>query len=102
GRRAGPRARGTERGRRPGEGPTPMGNVWTQDYDPFGSWPLSTLAASVPVLVLLGLLGSGRASAWQAALAGLVAAMVMAVAAFGMPADLVLAGAGVGMVFALF
>lgn len=79
-----------------------MGNVWIQDYDPIGSWPLSTLAAAVPVLALLGLLGSGKASAWQAALAGLVAAMATAVLVFGMPADMVLAGAGVGMVFALF
>jgi lactate permease len=79
-----------------------MGNVWIQDYDPIGSWPLSTLAAAVPVLALLGLLGSGKATAWQAALAGLLAAMVTAVVVFGMPADMVLAGAGVGMVFALF
>ncbi|RUL86881.1 L-lactate permease [Tautonia sociabilis] len=79
-----------------------MGEVWTQDYDPMGSWPLSTLAAGVPVLVLLGLLGSGRASAWQAALAGLAAAVLTAVGVFGMPAEMAIAGAGVGMVFALF
>ncbi|MEW4571046.1 L-lactate permease [Tautonia sp. JC769] len=79
-----------------------MADVWTQVYDPFDAWPLSTLAASVPVLVLLGLLGSGKASAWQAALAGLASAMAMAIGIFGMPADLVVAGAGVGMVFAFF
>jgi lactate permease len=76
--------------------------VWTQQYDPFGFWPASTLVAALPVLVLLGLLISERASAWQAALAGLVTAGVVAVAAFRMPADLVLASATVGIVFALF
>ena len=29
--------------------------VWTQVYDPLQNWPLSTLMASLPVLVLLGL-----------------------------------------------
>jgi len=76
--------------------------VWTQNYDPLGSWPLSTLVAAVPVLVLLGLLASGRASAWQAALAGLVAAMGAAVGVFGMPAGLAVAAAGHGVIFAAF
>jgi lactate permease len=76
--------------------------VWTQQYDPLGSWPASTAAASAPVLVLLGLLASGRASAWQAALAGLLTAAGVAVGVFGMPADLVVASAAVGVVFAIF
>lgn len=75
---------------------------WTQQYDPFGSPLISTLLAALPVLVLLGLLGSGRANAWQAALAGLAAAIAVAFGAFGMPATLVAAAAGYGMVFALF
>jgi len=76
--------------------------LWIQDYDPFGSWPLSTLVAAVPVLVLLGLLASGRASAWVAALVGLGAAMAAAVGVFGMPAGLAVAAAGHGVVFAVF
>jgi lactate permease len=76
--------------------------VWTQQYDPFGSWPLSTLVAGLPVLVLLGLLGSGKVGAWQAALAGLVTAAGAAVLGFGMPAHLAVAAAGYGVVFALF
>ncbi len=76
--------------------------MWIQDYDPFGSWPLSTLVAAVPVLVLLGLLASGRASAWVAALVGLGAAMAAAVGVFGMPAGLAVAAAGHGVVFAVF
>ena len=76
--------------------------MWIQNYDPMHFWPGSTFAAALPVLVLLGLLASGKASAWQAALAGLLAASGMAAGVFHMPADLVLASAGVGMVFAVF
>jgi len=76
--------------------------VWTQNYDPLGSWPLSTLVAAVPVLVLLGLLASGRATAWQAALAGLATAMAAAVGVFGMPIGLALGAAGHGLIFAAF
>lgn len=76
--------------------------MWIQNYDPLGSWPLSTLVAAVPVLVLLGLLASGRASAWGAALAGLGAAATAAVGIFGMPAGMAAAAAGHGVVFAAF
>jgi lactate permease len=76
--------------------------MWTQQYDPMGSWPLSTMLAALPVLVLLGLLASGRVGAWQAALCGLLTAAGMAAGPFGMPPDLVVASAGVGVVFALF
>ena len=76
--------------------------MWTQQYDPMGNWPLSTLLAALPVLVLLGLLASGKVGAWQSALCGLLTAAGMATVAFGMPIDLVAASAGVGIVFALF
>jgi lactate permease len=75
---------------------------WVQQYDPLGSWPLSTLLAAVPILLLLGLLASGRFNAWQAALAGLVAALAMAVGIFGMPALLAAQAVHYGVVFALF
>ncbi len=76
--------------------------MWTQQYDPMGNWPLSTLLAALPVLVLLGLLASGKVGAWQSALCGLLTAAGMAAGPFGMPPDLVVASAGVGVVFALF
>jgi lactate permease len=75
---------------------------WVQEYDPLGSWPLSTLAAALPVVLLLGLLGSGKANAWQSALAGMAAALAVAIGVFGMPAGLALAGAAHGVVFAAF
>jgi lactate permease len=67
-----------------------------------GSWPVSTLVAALPVLVLLGLLATGRAGAWQAALAGLATACLIARGVFLMPLTMVVAGASVGVVFALF
>jgi lactate permease len=56
--------------------------TWTQNYDPFLSPWLSPLAAALPVAVLLGLLASGRVPAQMAALAGLAAAVLVAVYAF--------------------
>jgi lactate permease len=61
----------------------------------------STLVAAVPVLVLLGLLATGRASAWKAALLGLATASGVAWLVFGMPATMIAAAALVGVVFAL-
>jgi lactate permease len=56
--------------------------TWTQNYDPFGSALLSPLAAALPVVLLLGLLASGRVPAPLAALAGLIAAVLAAVCVF--------------------
>jgi lactate permease len=75
---------------------------WVQNYDPLGSWPLSTLVAAVPILLLLGLLASGRVGAPQAALAGLLAALATAVGVFGMPAALAAQAVHYGVMFALF
>jgi lactate permease len=76
--------------------------VWVQCYDPLGNWPASTLAAALPVFILLGALAWGRLSAAGAALAGLVAAWLMAFFVFGMPAKMIMASAVVGLVFAVF
>jgi lactate permease len=86
----------------------------TQNNDPLGSALLSPLAAAVPVVVLLGLLATGRVRAPVAALAGLVAALLIAVFAFTPPevgeaagpgragwAGTVLAAAGYGAAFGL-
>ena len=76
--------------------------MWVQCYDPLGNWPASTLAAALPVFVLLGLLAWGRLNAGGAALAGLSAACIMAFFVFGMPVEMILASAVVGLVFAAF
>jgi lactate permease len=76
--------------------------MWIQRYDPAGNWLLSTAVAGLPVLVLLGLLASGKASAARAALAGLLTAALVAWTIFGMPVSMVASSALVGVVFALF
>jgi lactate permease len=65
--------------------------MWMQEYDPLGSWPISTAAAALPILVLLALLASGCVSAGRSALAGLVSAFLVAFFIFGMPARMVVA-----------
>lgn len=77
-------------------------NIWIQQYDPFGFWVVSTLVAALPLVVLLGLLITGKANAWQSAWAGLVTAIVVATLAFGMPVDLAARATLVGAVFSLF
>jgi lactate permease len=54
---------------------------WTQNYHPYHPI-LSTALAALPVVLLLGLLATGRVSAHVAALAGLVTAVLMAVFVF--------------------
>ena len=68
--------------------------VWTHVYDPFGSPALSTLVAALPLFMLLGLLAFAGWSALGAAAAGLAAALAIAMACCGMPADAALAAAG--------
>jgi len=65
-----------------------------------GSLPLSFLAAALPVAVVLVLLGVVRRPAWQASLAGMVVALIIAVGLWKMPAGLALDSAAAGMVFA--
>jgi lactate permease len=62
--------------------------MWNQVYDPFGSQALSTVTAATPVVLLLVLLASGKVKAHIAALIALLAAIIVAVAAFTMPAGL--------------
>jgi lactate permease len=66
---------------------------WTQNYQPF-EWPgLAPLVAAVPVVLLLGLLATGRVPTPLAALAGLVAAIVVGVFVFT-PAEAEVPGHG--------
>ncbi|MFM9058181.1 MAG: L-lactate permease [Planctomycetaceae bacterium] len=75
---------------------------WTHVYDPLGWAPASTAMALVPLAVLLGLLAGAGWAAWKAAVAGLAAALVIAVAVVGMPADAAAAAALHGAAFGLF
>jgi lactate permease len=62
--------------------------TWTQVYDPFGHWWLSTLIAAIPILLLLTLLAGFKVPAHLCAIAGAAAAVIIAIVAFGMPARL--------------
>jgi lactate permease len=66
------------------------------------SLTLSFLVAILPIATVLVLLGILRRAAWQAALAGLVVALLIAATVWGMPAHLAVASAVNGAVFALW
>ncbi|HEY0292349.1 MAG TPA: L-lactate permease [Hansschlegelia sp.] len=61
--------------------------VWQQVYDPFGNAVISTLVAAIPIIVLLAGIGVFGMKAHTAALAGLAAALLIAVFGQGMPVD---------------
>jgi len=75
--------------------------MWSQVYDPFGSLLLSTIAAAIPVVVLLGAIGIFEIRAHIAAMLGLATALLVAVLVFGMPAGMAgmaaVYGAGYGL-----
>ncbi len=60
--------------------------LYTQELDPCGNVVVSTAVAAIPVVVLFYLLVGRRWRASAAGLAGAVAAFVIAVAVYGMPA----------------
>jgi lactate permease len=67
-----------------------------------GSLGWSALCAAVPLVLLFLLLGVFRVRAWAASLTGLLAAILVAVAGYGMPAGTALLGASEGAAFGLF
>jgi lactate permease len=75
---------------------------WSQIYTPVGNLLLSALVAALPVVVLLGLLAFWHVRAHWAALAGLAAALFVAMFVYGMPVKLALAAAGNGAAYGLF
>src|SRR6478735_3938520 len=75
--------------------------IWSQNYDPLGAPWLSTLIAAVPLAVLLGGLALLRWRAPVAAIAGLIAALLVATLAFHMPPARALAAAGFGAAYGL-
>ena len=66
------------------------------------SLALSFLVAVLPIATVLVLLGILKRPAWQAALAGLIVGLIIAVAVWDMPAHIALAAAANGGVFALW
>lgn len=75
--------------------------AWSQNYAPVGGIGTSALIASIPVVVLLGLLAFWHVRAHIAAMIALVVALATAIFVFGMPTKLALAAAGYGAAFGL-
>ena len=75
--------------------------MWSQVYDPLGSMVLSTAVAAVPIVVLLGAIGVFNIRAHVAAMMGLVAALIVAIFAYGMPVHMAGLAAGYGAAFGL-
>jgi L-lactate transport len=76
--------------------------MWQQNYQPLmDSLGWSALAAAVPILVPLFLIGVLRKPAWVAGMAGLVAALLIAVSVYGMPVQLAARSATMGAAFGL-
>lgn len=76
-------------------------NTWTQNYDPLGWWPLSTLVAALPVLTLFFVLVALKKRVWFSAMCGMLMAVVIALAVFRMPSAMVAASAANGVVFGI-
>ncbi|MEO7710979.1 MAG: L-lactate permease [Caldimonas sp.] len=62
--------------------------IWQQAYNPFGNMVVSTALAALPVVVMLVGLGFLHLKAHIAAGLGLVAALGVAIIAYGMPAEM--------------
>jgi lactate permease len=77
--------------------------MFQQMLTPVGdSLALSFLVAILPIATVLVLLGILKRPAWQAAMAGLIVGFIIAVTVWGMPANIAVAAASNGAVFALW
>src|SRR5437867_372225 len=74
---------------------------WTQVYNPLGHWWLSTLIATLPILVLFGLLAGLKVKPHWCAIAGASTAVIVAVVFFKMPWILAAMSFGYGVAFGL-
>ncbi len=76
--------------------------LFHQAYDPFNNAILSTIVAAFPIVLLLGLIATGKVKSHWAALLGLGAMILVAVFAYGMPADMTAKVTGLGFVSGFF
>jgi lactate permease len=76
--------------------------MWNQVYNPLNNTVLSTLAAAIPVVILLGLIASNKVKAHIAAVIALIAANFVAIYIFTMPANLSLRATILGAVTGFF
>ncbi len=79
-----------------------MPNVWLQNYDPLNNPVISTLVAALPVVVLLASIAFLKIRIHLAAVIGLLFAIGIALAVYGMPLKATLATSFYGAAFGLF
>lgn len=81
-----------------------MGGImmWNQVYNPFGNSVLSTLAAAIPVVVLLAMIASNKVKVHIAAIIALVVANLIAIFVFTMPADMSIRASLLGVITGFF
>ncbi len=76
--------------------------MWNQVYNPFNNTVLSTIAAAIPVVTLLVLIASGKVKAHIAAIIALIAANLIAIFIFTMPANMSIRASLLGVVAGFF
>ena len=76
--------------------------TWTQIYAPFGGEIVSALIAGIPLYLLFYMLAVRRSAGHYAALLGTSAAVILAIAVWGMPVGLALNATLFGAAFGLF
>ncbi len=76
--------------------------TFTQVYDPFNNAILSTVVAAFPIVLLLGLIASGKIKSHWAALIALGATVAVAILAYGMPTGMAVKVTGLGFVNGFF
>jgi lactate permease len=77
--------------------------MWQHNYAPIGdSLGMSAPVAAIPILVLFIMLGIVRTAAWKAAGSALVSAILVALFAYGMPAQLAVISTLYGAAYGVF
>ena len=76
--------------------------MWNQVYNPLGNAALSTIAAAIPVVTLLVLIATNKVKAHIAAVIALIAANLVAILIFTMPADMSIRATILGAVTGFF
>src|ERR1700710_2806779 len=76
--------------------------MWNQIYNPLDSAVLSTIAAALPVIVLLVLIASGKVKAHIAAIVALIVANIITIAIYHMPVGMSVSASLLGVVAGFF
>src|SRR5215468_408824 len=76
--------------------------MWNQVYNPLDNATLSTIAAAIPVVTLLLLIASNRVKAHIAAVIALIAANLVAIFVFTMPANMSIRASILGAITRFF